>query len=75
MVPSRNTLCVLTFSHAKNFEFACCVEGFHLRIALNILKYVLFIHAACFPAFEKHALTSCSTSSVKFGVHVNLEWF
>ena len=33
---------VLVFSFAKNFKFACCLAGFHLWFALNLLQYVLF---------------------------------
>ena len=30
----------------QNFKFACCLGRFHLRIALNLLKYALFGHTA-----------------------------
>ena len=33
---------LLVFPYSKNFKLACCLEGFHLQIALNLLKYVLF---------------------------------
>ena len=33
---------ILVFSYSKNFKFACCLGGFHLRITLNLLKYDLF---------------------------------
>ena len=32
----------LAFSHFKNFEFACCLGGFHLRIALHLQESALF---------------------------------
>ena len=31
----------------QNFNFGCCLERFHLRIALNVLKYALFGHTTC----------------------------
>ena len=44
---------LLIFSYSKNFEFACCLVGFLVRIALNLLKSALFIHTACIPCFSK----------------------
>ena len=38
---------ILAFSHFKNFKFACYLEGFHLQIALNLLKHALFIYTPC----------------------------
>ena len=38
---------ILAFSHFKNFKFACYLEGFHLQIALNLLKHALFICTPC----------------------------
>ena len=31
-----------TFSYSQNFKFACCLGGFHLWLALNLLNYALF---------------------------------
>ena len=46
---------ILAFSHFKNFKFACCLEGFHLQIALNLLKHaLLFIPQACPDALLTH---------------------
>ena len=52
-VPGHSALfdffCVL-FSHSKKIEFSCCLGGFRLRIALNLLKYV-FIFLIFFLVF------------------------
>ena len=46
---------ILAFSHFKNFKFACCLEGFQLQIALNLLKHaLLFIPQACPDALLTH---------------------
>ena len=34
---------ILSFSYSKTFKFVCCLVGFHLRIALNLLKYGFFL--------------------------------
>lgn len=50
---SRHLLCAVsarnahfeffwTFSHTKNFKFTCCLGGFHVHIAINLLKSALF---------------------------------
>ena len=47
--------CVL-FSHSKKIKFSCCLRGFRLRIALNLLKYVLIYLYGIYPVFLKYAL-------------------
>lgn len=55
-VPRSNAL-LLAIPWSKNFKFACSLEGFHLQIALNWLKYNLLnnIPHGC-PAPLKHVL-------------------
>ena len=47
---------VLAFLHLNTFKLACCLEGFHLQVALNLLKnapfYLYHMHALSL----KHAL-------------------
>ena len=31
----------------------CCLGGFHLRIALNLINYVLFVHTLCMSCLSK----------------------
>ena len=42
--------CIFTL---KKFEFAWCLEGFYLQIALNLPKYASFIHVAHAPSLCK----------------------
>ena len=46
-VPAHNALFDIflffcLFSHSKNFKSAFCLGGFHVQIALNLLKKALF---------------------------------
>ena len=41
------------FPHSKNLKLACCLKGFHLRIALSLQKYALFIHTLEMPYLAK----------------------
>ena len=57
-IPARNApfYFVAAFSHSQNFTFACFLGWFHLRIALNLPKYTLFINSACMPCLSKICL-------------------
>ena len=58
----------LTFSHSKSFKFTCCLWGFHIRIALNLLKSALLsIPHACPEILNKirHILWTKSVIKLK----------
>ena len=54
----------LAFPHSKSFKFACCLEGFHLRIALNLPKY-------CMPFFINIGHMPCLSQICP--AHINLQ--
>ena len=63
-MPTGNALYefLLVFSYSN--KFATCFGGFHLRMALNLLKHNLVIPQAC-SAFLKYALQDISFTSSK----------
>ena len=72
-VPTRSAL--IEFSLA--FKFACCFWGFHLGIALNLLKRFLLGHNARMPCLFGYALISllcnkkiCGKSLKKILFHI-----
>ena len=54
MVPECNAIFNfgLASSYSKNFKLVCCLRGVHLQIALNLLKYAIFIDNACMPCLS-----------------------
>ena len=52
-VTTYNALFEVLFSHSKNFNFACCLGGFHLWFALNLLKYALFCTFRMLPCVSR----------------------
>ena len=63
-------------SYSKNFKFACSLVGFHVRIALNLLKYALFLvipHA--YSAILKYAMTDITDDELNATVREVLSQF
>ena len=63
-------------SYYKNFKFACSLGGFHVRIALNLLKYALFLvipHA--YPAILKYVMTDITDDELNATVREVLSQF
>ena len=85
-VPTCNALfeICLTILQSKTFKFACCLGSFHLRIALNLLNYVFFIHSCLtwicpneagrlvpdLPLFFKNALYEVKASGLQLGFNI-----
>ena len=59
--------------YTKNFIFACCLGGFHLRIALTLLKYDLF-YSYCMHALPFLKYQSSIILKISFYFHRNKYW-
>ena len=52
--------------------FSCCLEGFHLRIDLNLQKHALFIYTARIPCLSGTCSELCSQVEIKVSITSNL---